>query len=184
MYREIGRSEDKAEKLQYHLTQLLSRAYDNQKPEPYDPAHHDIVLGNFNYFDVMEHYLAWISGLLSMLERFDRDSGLWDSLGRNVAEQRKRADAACRQAVKLNPGNQDAWYMLGLSYDSQGRHDEAVAAFHQAIKLKPDDPDAWYALGWAYGKQGTRAEALDALDHLRKLDPSLADKLADFLSSK
>jgi hypothetical protein len=35
----------------------------------------------------------------------------------------------------------------------------------------------------AYLLQGKQSEALKALDHLRKLDPSLADKLADSLST-
>jgi tetratricopeptide (TPR) repeat protein len=148
MYREFGRSGDAVGQVRHHLTQLLFRACDKRKPEPYDPARDAILLANES-FDVTIRALAWIDGLLSMLDSFDRDLSFWDSLGRNVAEQRKRADAA----------------------------------FRQAIKLKPDDPDAWYALGWAYGKQGKRTEAHDALDHLRKLNPSLADKLADFLSS-
>src|SRR6266404_5473296 len=55
MYREFGRSEDKAEKLRFHLSQLLWRAYDNQKPEPYNPAHHDFLIMDANdNFDVME----------------------------------------------------------------------------------------------------------------------------------
>jgi Flp pilus assembly protein TadD len=95
-----------------------------------------------------------------------------------------QAIAASQQATKLKPNDLLAWHILGANNGRQGKNDEAIAAFQQAAKLKPNDQLAWYGLGVCYGKQAKRPEAFDALDHLRKLDPSLAAKLADFLSRR
>jgi tetratricopeptide (TPR) repeat protein len=113
-------------------------------------------------------------------------SGAWGFLGSCYQKQGKYDDAvtAYHQAIKLQPDDSYALCGLGNTYEAQSKCGEALEAYLEAIKQKPDDPHAWFKLGSLYQKQGKRSEALGALDHLRKLDPSLADKLAGFLSSK
>jgi hypothetical protein len=94
MYREFIRSGDDEEKARYHLTELIWKTYDNQKPKLYDPAHQPMLLRNAKDDLFLKiHVLSWISGLVSMLEGFDGNSDLWDSLARSVAKQGKDGDA-------------------------------------------------------------------------------------------
>lgn len=49
--------------------------------------------------------------------------------------------------LKTNPEDPDGWRMLGWSYASQSRFDEAVAAYGEAIKRQPDNGDYYSARG-------------------------------------
>lgn len=110
----------------------------------------------------------------------------WYNLGNAYFDQNKFDDAvaAYRRVTELKPDGLQAWLALGLSYRRQEKYGDAVIAYERAIKLKADDAQVWYKLGLSYAGHGKQTEALDTLDHLRKLDPSLADKLANLLSSK
>ncbi len=52
-----------------------------------------------------------------------------------------------KQRLAKNPKDLDGWMLLGRSYLSMGRFDEARDAMAQAVELAPDDPDALGALG-------------------------------------
>jgi cytochrome c-type biogenesis protein CcmH len=41
--------------------------------------------------------------------------------------------------LKAQPADADGWAMLGRSYTTLGRHDEALAALREALKQRPDD---------------------------------------------
>jgi cytochrome c-type biogenesis protein CcmH/NrfG len=178
MYREFMRSGDNyAEKVDHHLNQLIWRTYDNQKPEPYDPAHYSMLLaGIFEAADVTIHVHSWMSGLLSMLEGFDSNSDLWNSLGRRVASQSGNPEVATalRPAIELHPDDPQAWYDLAVTCGRDCKHDDAVASFRQTIKLKPDYALAWYGLGLTYVIQGKHDDAIAAYRQTVKLKPDYA----------
>lgn len=40
-------------------------------------------------------------------------------------------------AVRYNPQNDEAWFLLGLAYESRGQTEQAVASFERFIHLRP-----------------------------------------------
>ena len=47
--------------------------------------------------------------------------------------------AHCRRWTQAEPGNDFAWFSLGVAYGKLGRHREAIEAYREALRLKPDD---------------------------------------------
>jgi TonB family protein len=54
-----------------------------------------------------------------------------------------------REIVKQHPDDADAWYFLGLAFNSEGIFGLARPAFEQLIKLRPDSADAYAKLAFA-----------------------------------
>lgn len=55
-------------------------------------------------------------------------AGLWD-----------KAEDAFKDAAKANPAEPKVHYNLGITYNVQGKHQEAIAALERAIELNPKD---------------------------------------------
>ena len=198
MYREFSQSEDNYERVRHHLSQLLFRAYDNHKPEPYDPSG-DAILLSGDSFDVMAHILAWMHGLASMLEGFDRDSALWDSLGRSVAEQRKHdAVAALRVEVARKLNETSPWpeivsRLKALSAEAARKiikstitslnvdedWSEMLKATHAIVHDFPDEAEACWGLGYAYYRLGLYDEAITAYREAIRLQPDYPEAWRD-----
>jgi Flp pilus assembly protein TadD/tRNA A-37 threonylcarbamoyl transferase component Bud32 len=83
----------------------------------------------------------------------------------------KKAEAAFRQAIRLNPDYYTAHGNLGNALFNQGRHKEAEAAYRQAIRLKPNDPKGHNNLGGALDSQGRHKEAETAYREAIRLKP-------------
>ena len=49
----------------------------------------------------------------------------------------------CRRWTQAEPGNDSAWFSLGIAYRNLDRHREAIQAYLEALRLKPDHADAW-----------------------------------------
>jgi eukaryotic-like serine/threonine-protein kinase len=81
------------------------------------------------------------------------------------------AVAACREAIRLKPGDAMARHNLGLALVGQGKSDEAAAAYREAIRLKPSDAVAHYNLGQALYIQEKLEEATDAFRDAIRLRP-------------
>lgn len=65
-----------------------------------------------------------------------------DQLLRDAALMRRRekyreAEAKCREAIAMNPGDASAWEMLGDILQGVARVDEALAAYRGALKADP-----------------------------------------------
>jgi hypothetical protein len=54
--------------------------------------------------------------------------------------RRLEAVRAFEQAVRLRPGWEDAWYMLGLAHHGSGRPENARAPWERFLALSPDSP--------------------------------------------
>jgi TonB family protein len=54
-----------------------------------------------------------------------------------------------REIVNKHPDDADAWYYLGLAFNSEGIFGSARPAFEQLIKLRPDSADAHAKLAFA-----------------------------------
>ena len=75
----------------------------------------------------------------------------------NIKNRRLDARNALRAAVRLDAGNADAQYYLGMSFMSKRKVDNIVGSdrdgrvyFHKAVELNPSHPDAFYQLGRCY----------------------------------
>jgi tetratricopeptide (TPR) repeat protein len=91
-----------------------------------------------------------------------------------VSGDYSEAEAAFREAVRLDPGNADAHTDLGDALHRQGKYSEAEAASREAIRLDP-------ALAWAHNNLGSAlygqqkyAEAEAAFREAVRLDPGNA----------
>ena len=67
------------------------------------------------------------------------------------------AEAAAREALRLNPKYAAAYHRLGISLFEQGKYEETVAAFREAIRIQPNNAQAHYSLGLALIKQARAA---------------------------
>jgi len=86
----------------------------------------------------------------------------------------KKAIAAYKQAIRIDPDDAHAQYNLGIAYRKLGRLNEAIAAYKQAIRINPDDADAHYNLGIAYDKLGRDSDAIEAYKQAVRIDPDHA----------
>ena len=72
---------------------------------------------------------------------------------------------AAKELVERFPTNDDAVYLLGLVYETQGDVDAAMACWEQALALDPTRADAHRSLGYAHE---LREELEPAETHFRK----------------
>ncbi|MGZ5482205.1 MAG: trypsin-like peptidase domain-containing protein [Pyrinomonadaceae bacterium] len=87
-------------------------------------------------------------------------------------KQYREAEAAYRQAIKLDPYNAaDAYYALGLTYRDSGQFDDEVGAYKNAIRLLPDYANAYDRLAQRYLQMKRYTEAIEAFKQLAMLKP-------------
>lgn len=77
-------------------------------------------------------------------------------------EQYDAAEAAYRNALRLNESYPEAWYNLGLAQMKRGRRDQAAKSFRTAIKHDPRYAHAWFNLAVLYAREGRDNEAIEA----------------------
>lgn len=87
----------------------------------------------------------------------------------------KTAERLLEKAVKLDPGNADAWYNLGQAARERNLLERAVRLFRKALALDAKFPDAAFGLGEALYVQGKAEEALPWLDQAARLAPEDAE---------
>ena len=91
-------------------------------------------------------------------------SGLRRKYGEGITiiawDKNSEALRAFKEAVKLNPEYAEAYYKMGLVYDSMLDHDKAIEAYTKVVALNPDFVKAYQSLGLAYEGKGQRAEAV------------------------
>ena len=73
--------------------------------------------------------------------------------------------------LEREPGQAEAWFLLGGIHHGRGQLDEAARAYEQATVLAPDSPAVWFNLGFARFSQGQLTEALDAYRRVTELRP-------------
>ncbi len=86
-----------------------------------------------------------------------------------------RALEACQQAIKLEPKNPAAHYLLGTTYYALGRYQEALGAYEKAAQLNPeaaDTPDLQYEMGMTYLNLKRFREAEGAFQKVVRAEPN------------
>jgi tetratricopeptide (TPR) repeat protein len=91
---------------------------------------------------------------------------LLSQLGRHA-----EALKAFGKAIKLNPGDSNAWFRKGFSLSGLGRHADAIEAYDTAIELKSDASYAWRWKGCSLGTLKRYAEAIESIDNAIKIKP-------------
>jgi predicted O-linked N-acetylglucosamine transferase (SPINDLY family) len=85
------------------------------------------------------------------------------------------AEASCRQALRLQPGDADTCRKLGAALAAQDRLDDAAGAYQEALRLRPSFAEVHNDLGIVRRRQGRFVEAADSYRCALQLQPHLAD---------
>ena len=84
-------------------------------------------------------------------------------------------DSLVKYMLKLTPDVAQLHSMLGLTFQLQGKVDEAVNHYRQAIKLRPDYVQAYNNLGLALSSQGRFDEAVGQFNRALQMSPDFSD---------
>jgi thioredoxin-like negative regulator of GroEL len=120
--------------------------------------------------------------LVHRVEKYSDDFDARISLGALMLARFDPAGAVpvLRQAVALDPRQEEARRFLGMALDVLGRSPEAIAEFRIAVELKPDDAQARYSLARALVKSAKFDEALEDFRKVAAGDPQNASLRDDF----
>lgn len=78
------------------------------------------------------------------------------------------AEAEALKAIEMHPrAAAAAFWVLGLVYQDQGRHEKAIEVIHKAADF---NPGLKWALGLAYAKAGRLDEARNLLNELNSME--------------
>lgn len=96
------------------------------------------------------------------------------NLGAALADRNdlEGAEAAYRQALRVDPGLLQVHLALADLLDRRGKLAEAIEHYRQAVALQPEDVKIRYQFAVALLKVGRNAEAAGELEAVLKLDPS------------
>ena len=86
-------------------------------------------------------------------------------------ESLKKAEAAAKEAIRLNPESAEALTALGGIYSEQGREREAILVMKQAVALAPNNELAWQMLAYSYYYAGLNELAEQGYRHVIELNP-------------
>jgi tetratricopeptide (TPR) repeat protein len=89
-------------------------------------------------------------------------------------EQYEQAIDSYNEAIRLKPGDAEAWVNRGLAYGYSGETDKAINDYDAAIRLDPKDVRALNNRGWAYRTKAKYDLALQDLNLAIKLEPDYA----------
>ena len=96
------------------------------------------------------------------------------ALAHHQAGELAVAEQLYRQVLAENPGNAEAWHLLGTLCLQSGRPIEAVDYIGRAIAIQPANPDYYNHLGAAHGALGHHDEAIANLRRAVELAPHSA----------
>ncbi len=91
------------------------------------------------------------------------------------ARRLSKAEAICRQILRIEPNNMDALHLLGLVAMQIGKAEVAVKLIGCALKIKPDFAEAHLNLGLALQDLGQFDEAMASFYRALKIKPDFAE---------
>ncbi len=150
----------------YRVHQLMAESYLAQK----------------NFAKAEEAYLAALKAnpksvtvlnALGDLKRLDLGGVADGSLDATPESRFAEAIPYYLRALKIDPGNYEAHYGLGVSYLNSNNTAEAVAHFRKAVRADANSAVAYLALGRALFSSGDAAEAVEELQQAVRLAPKL-----------
>lgn len=99
---------------------------------------------------------------------------LRQAIDHHRAGRLRESEAACRQALHVDPSQPTALNLLGTIARQAGRPDAAITLFRRAVAAAPDYADAYYNLGNALQAKGDRVGAIEAYDRALELRGDVA----------
>ncbi len=87
-----------------------------------------------------------------------------------ILKQYDQAYQTLADIMKINPGNPEALFMLGMVYRDQGKTELAIAAFQSAVERNPDMSEAWVILGDLMDRTNNPL-AIQYFDNAIRVDP-------------
>ena len=127
--------------------------------------------------DTLGAALGWFDAALSVDPGYAAaHAGKCRAFAWQLAETRdatfvSRAEAACAEALELNPNLDIVHGALGRMYVETGRHEEAEAAFDEALRINEHNVDAMLGLSEVYRLQNRPDEAESILHAAIGLQP-------------
>jgi tetratricopeptide (TPR) repeat protein len=100
------------------------------------------------------------------------DSAQANALLKESQKKNDQAEAALREAIRLNPNNAAAHFKLGDILDAKQRPTEAEAAYREGLRLNPDNAEAHNSLGVILDRQKKYAEAEAEYRTTLRLNPN------------
>jgi Flp pilus assembly protein TadD len=91
----------------------------------------------------------------------------------------EEARELCRQLCDQQPGDAEAWFLLGALCGQLGDFVRAEQACRQAIALRPDEAALHHNLGIALLNQSKPAEAVSSFEQATRINPHHAQAHAD-----
>jgi tetratricopeptide (TPR) repeat protein len=89
------------------------------------------------------------------------------------------AIAGYRLVLASNPGQFDAWRLLGAALLTSGQSAEAVVALARALSISQAMPEVWAQLGDAHLRLGSNAQAAECYECALAIDPRRAGAWAN-----
>lgn len=80
--------------------------------------------------------------------------------------------AAFTDVLKEEPSNGRAWYLLGMSFHSQAKYEQAIAAFEKNLTIV-QNPSSMYNIACGYSRLKQNDKAFEWLDKAAKAGPGV-----------
>jgi tetratricopeptide (TPR) repeat protein len=172
----LGNFYSKANKTSEAISNLTAAV----EGEPnYAEAHNNlggIFLDQKRYDEALQHYRIAARIHPEFLYYFNLANALADAASaRHDTSGFAEAVNTFHLAQQLNPASSDAHHNLALTWQAQGRADEALAEFEQAVRLDSNRVDTWTQLGFLCASHNKMPEAEKAFREMVRLQPGNAD---------
>jgi tetratricopeptide (TPR) repeat protein len=106
----------------------------------------------------------------------DHKALFYCGLGYSGLGQYRQAEAAYRQALKLDDTDAKVWNNLGgILFEHLRRPQDGVVCIEQTLKLSPDNKLGWANLAAMVGRLGQHEKAITYADRAIALDPHLIE---------
>jgi tetratricopeptide (TPR) repeat protein len=133
----------------------------------------------FTKADTLEDFVKFIDVPASLLgpDPGGEESEKAIEEGKKLSEASKFDEAIAQfdRAIKLDPGNEAAYFRRALAYQKKGDHDRAIADYDRAIELSPEYVYALYDRGLAHSSKGNLDRSLADFDRVIALGPDRGD---------
>ncbi len=93
-----------------------------------------------------------------------------------ILNQNENSVFTINEILRLNPQNNEAFFMLGMNFRAMGDIDRAINSFQTAVENDPEMVDAWLILGELHEKKGSK-DAVKFYDNAINVSPDQPEVL-------
>lgn len=109
-------------------------------------------------------------------DAYARAKALQDQASGLVETDPQRAKSLLIKAIKLDPGNVQGHFQLGLVYVKLKDYPTAIETYQKVAELAPQFPDTYFNLGYVYAISKDYSKAEEMYSRVVKLAPSYLDE--------